>query len=499
MARLVNAVSIVTLIGVLTACGGSAGHSPEPPPSPPPPPPPPIAINRAPMIEGMPAESVLVGATYDLLPSATDPDGNSMSFSVQRAPRWADFDPETGHLSGVPGETDPGLYDDIDITVSDGIDSASLDPFSIQVSFPLTGLDSRPQNSSCLAVIPSEPANVRLLRVFPNLVLSRVTSLIQAPGIADAWYFTTQNGLIGRFENRNDINGFTTVLDLTDVITPVVDGGILQIAFHPDFPADRRFFLHYSVAPSGPWTTDAIIASYLLCVDGRTANRQSERIILRQRRDQFHQGGFLKFDNDGYLLVGTGDGTDQGDPFGISQNPSELRGKILRLDIDRGGSYSIPPDNPFVGSGGVPREEIFAIGVRNPFRGDVDPLTGRIYIGDVGFNSREEVSQVFSGANLGWNVLEGTKCFSQAYGDCTDPSLFAPLLEYTHAGGNCAVIGGLFYLGNDIPALTGRFLFSDYCSGKVSAVELDGNGSPVERVLVSAGTGPERIVAFARD
>jgi len=175
------------------------------------------------------------------------------------------------------------------------------------------------------------------------------------------------------------------------------------------------------------------------------------------------------------------------------------RGKILRLDVDQGGTYVIPSDNPFASSGGNPRAEIYALGVRNPFRGDVDPVTGKLYVADVGFNTKEEVSEVFSGANMGWNIKEGTNCHSEQYGSCSNPALVDPLIEYSHTDGNCSVIGGFFYRGSAIPALDGRFLFGDYCTGKISAVELDNGGNPFELSLIAGGAGPGNIHTFAKD
>ena len=207
----------------------------------------------------------------------------------------------------------------------------------------------------------------------------------------------------------------------------------------------------------------------------------------------------MAFDRTGLLFVGIGDGSRQGDPTGRAQDRTDILGKILRVDVDGGNPYSVPADNPFVADPGGTLPEIFALGVRNPYRGDIDPDSGDIYVADVGLGQREEVSAVVAGVNLGWNVREGSVCHSEQYGDCDDPSLSDPLVEYTHDNGNCAVIGGYFYRGSAIPSLQGRFLFGDYCTGKVSAVEFDNDGDAFERPLLDGGSGLGNILGFARD
>jgi uncharacterized repeat protein (TIGR03806 family) len=405
----------------------------------------------------------------------------------------------------VPGTNDVRTFENVIISVNDTKITASLPPFSVDVweSSPTSspsGLDFRPGSQTCLAVAPPATTGIYLERVFPNLVLDNLTAVVQAPGISDAWYFATRDGLIGRFENRNDVTSFSGVLDLRSTVSVVSDGGLIGLTFHPNFPTDRRFFVNYSVPPAGAGQADTIIASYELAADGLSALPQTRTTILRQMRGTVHQGGMLAFDENGYLLIGFGDGTVQRDPDGIAQNLLDLRGKILRLNIDQGNPYSIPADNPYAnGAGGTARAEIFAPGVRNPYRGDVDPSTGDIYVADVGLNQREEVSEVSNGANLGWNIKEGTSCFSNQYGDCNDPTLVDPLVEYPHDDGNCSIIGGYFYRGLNIPDLDGQFIFGDFCTGKISSVRRDNNGTPIEWPLIAGGAGAGNIYTFAKD
>lgn len=501
--KLKVAAGLLLAVFTITACGGSesASSSPSAPPvSPAPPPPPPPPVNQSPVLSGDPAASVLVGLNYDFLPAASDPEGDPLVFSATGLPGWAIFDSDDGRLTGMPEETDAGLYEGIEIHVSDGTNTTSLGPFSISVELPSFGLETRPSNTSCLAVPAPDDATISLQPAFPNLALSGLTALTQAPGVDDAWYFATRDGVIGRFDNDDAVSSASTVLDLTDTVIEIPDGGLIQVVFHHDFPNDRRFFVNYSTAPQdASWLADFVIASFELSADGLTASRQSEVVVLRQPRRNNHQGGMLTFDANGLLLVGMGDGTAQGDPDGLAQDTTELRGKILRLDVDSLPPYLIPPGNPFVDANDGVRDEIFAIGLRNPYRGDVDPETGQIFVADVGFRDREEVSEVFAGANLGWNIKEATSCHSEVYGSCDDPELVDPLVEYSHENGNCAVIGGYFYRGDAIPSLQGRYVFADFCTAKISAVDFQQNGSPFEQPLLSGGSGIGFVNTFGKD
>ena len=380
-----------------------------------------------------------------------------------------------------------------------GGDSTSLPPSNSPIEAPF-GLDLRPSNLTCLAVFPPATADITLQRVFPDLLLDNLTVLTQPPNDSGVWYFTTRDGLIGQFDNVADVSLFTTVLDYRSIVIVPPDGGLIQFIFHPNYPADNRVFVNYSVsAIDGISTADTIISSFQMSVDGLSINPQSETVLLRFPIGQYHSGGFMSFDRDGLLLMGFGDGTNQGDPTGRAQDLSDFRGKILRINVDAGVPYGIPNDNPFAGSGGFPLEEIFALGLRNPYRGDIDPETSRIYVADVGYLQREEVNEVFLGGNLGWNIKEGTRCLSEQYGNCSDTTLVDPLVEYSHNGGNCAVIGGYFYRGQAIPELQGRYVFADFCTSKISAVDFNSSGQPIELSLLPGGTGLGRIHTFAKD
>jgi uncharacterized repeat protein (TIGR03806 family) len=485
---------------LLSSCGG--GSSPVQQVEPPPPPPPPA--NSAPTISGAPPESAVIGERYEFAPAASDADGDTLTFSVAGLPAWATFDAGTGRLEGTP-ETE-GQFADIVISVTDGTDTAALDPYSILVELgppqrAQSGWDARPSNDSCHAVSPPNDAEISLQREFRNITWAwgGLSALTQAPGDSTTWHFATRRGVIGSFDNDPAADSVRVLLDLRNKVILVDDGGMIQMVFHPAFPADRRVFVNYSVAAAdGVSTADIIVSSFELSMDGSTIDRLSEQVLLRQPRGTYHQGGFMAFAQDGNLLVGFGDGTVQADPTGRAQDLADLRGKILRINVDAGSPYSVPASNPFVADPAA-RDEIFALGLRNPYRGDIDPETGKIYVADVGFKSWEEVSQLHSGANLGWNIKEGTGCHSMAYGSCADPDLVDPLIEYSHDNGNCAIIGGYFYRGQAIPELQGHFVFADFCTSKISAVDFDGSGNPFELPLRPGGSGIGMISTFASD
>jgi len=286
------------------------------------------------------------------------------------------------------------------------------------------------------------------------------------------------------------------------------DGGLIQLIFHPDYPADRRVFVNYSTIGSYGEPYDIIVSSFEVQPNGRTIKESSETRLIIQPRGTYHQGGFMSFGNDGLLYLGFGDGTIQKDPDNNSQNLLDLRGSILRIDVDNnppGEAYGIPADNLFAGNARCgpagasdPCPEIFAFGLRNPFRGDIDPLTDDIWVADVGYKSREEIDKIVNGGNYGWNVYEGSQC-QQYSGNCADTSLIGPVVDYSHDDGQCAVIGGYVYRGDSIAELQGRYLFADFCTSKVSAVQYDTGGNAVEEILLPGGSGIGGINTFGKD
>lgn len=265
-------------------------------------------------------------------------------------------------------------------------------------------------------------------------------------------------------------------LDIRDRVQAGGERGLLSIAFPPSFASSRRFYVYYTDLGG-----DLVISRFLLTEDPDLADAASEALILRQPHPSFanHNGGQLAFGPDGYLYIGTGDGGGGGDPFENAQNPGVLLGKMLRIDVESGVEpYAIPPDNPFVGVEGA-RPELWATGLRNPWRFSFDAAMGDLYIADVGQDRFEEVdgqaAAAGGGQNYGWNIMEGGHCF-QPMVDCDPTGLTLPIAEYDHSDGDCAIIGGSVYRGASDPGLQGIYFYGDLCTGRIRGLRFAGDG-----------------------
>ncbi len=241
-----------------------------------------------------------------------------------------------------------------------------------------------------------------------------------------------------------------------------LEQGLLGLAFHPDFEQNGYFYVNYT-----DLFGDTVIARFQVAADDpNRADPKSEVILLKVDQPYAnHNGGGLAFGPDGYLYIGLGDGGAAGDPAGNARNPQTLLGKMLRLDVDGGSPYAIPASNPFAGGGGLP--EIWAIGLRNPWRFAFDPLTGSLYIADVGQDKWEEVNVVQTAPqgllDFGWDALEGLHPYE---GALPEGPTIQPVAEYSHAEG-CSITGGYVYRGAELPEWQGVYFFGDYCNGGV--------------------------------
>lgn len=334
----------------------------------------------------------------------------------------------------------------------------------------------------------------------PTLTLEPVVSGLDAPldvavrpADPEAMYVAEQAGRVRVV--RDGVVAATPYLDIAGQVQAGGERGLLGIAFHPD-PEDGRLFVYYTALDGAQ-----VLSSFGSTLDADAADPESETMILRME-DQFgnHNGGALAFGSDGYLYIGTGDGGGAGDPLGSGRSLDTLLAKILRIDIDRTGpdgtAYGIPPDNPYTDGRGA-RPEIWATGLRNPWRIRFDRGTDDLWIGDVGQGAREEIDVAptgVSGLDFGWNAMEGSRCFEPA-ADCETEGLTLPITEYGHDEG-CSVTGGAVYRGDAQPALLGWYVFADFCSGRFWVLDADAAGP---RQATDALESGRSISAIAED
>ncbi|WMJ73962.1 PQQ-dependent sugar dehydrogenase [Cytophagaceae bacterium ABcell3] len=264
------------------------------------------------------------------------------------------------------------------------------------------------------------------------------------------------------------IPGADVFLDISEqVFIDHTEMGLLGIAFHPDFENNNYFYLYYSTNIDG--SHHSRVSRFQAVNDGQSGDPETETIILELEQPfDNHNGGAMLFGNDGYLYIATGDGGGVGDPEMNAQDLESLHGKILRIDVDQGDPYGIPADNPFVNEGNA-LGEVYAFGLRNPWKISKDRETGGIWIADVGQNHREEINLLAIGTNYGWNFMEGSLCYPPDI-DCEVIGTL-PVFEYSiHEEDECAIIGGYVYRGSMNPNLQGHYIYGDFCSGNVWAL-----------------------------
>lgn len=309
---------------------------------------------------------------------------------------------------------------------------------------------------------------------------------------SDRLYVVEQAGLIRAVEG-----GKIRPEPLLDIRRQVASGGekgLLSVAFHPRHADNGHLYVNYTARDGGLHT---IVSRYTRGADGR-ADPGSERVLLRIAQPYGnHNGGQIAFGPDGYLYIGMGDGGSANDPHGHGQNLATLLGALLRIDVDRaeeGAPYGIPADNPFAGVPGA-RPEIWAYGLRNPWRFSFDDVTGALYLADVGQDRVEEIDVVTAGANLGWDIMEGNRCNAKSAQLCERADLTAPIATYGHDEG-VAVTGGHVYRGAAVPGLCGVYLYADYGSGRVWGLRWRGGKVLAQRRLLDSGLN---VSSFGQD
>lgn len=373
---------------------------------------------------------------------------------------------------------------------------------------------SRIVRAFAIAVLGASMAGAALAQTAITTV--RVASGLSQPLFATAprgdlnrVFIVQQGGLIRILKMSTGAINATPFLNAAGVITSGGERGLLGLAFHPDYSNNGRFFIYYTRAADGALT----VAEYSVSANPDVANPAATRIVITvpHSTNSNHNGGCTRFGPDGFLYFGTGDGGGAGDSPCNAQNKGILLGKLVRIDVDSAVPYAIPPSNPFFGDPNA-RQEIWAFGLRNPWRWCFDSATGDMYIGDVGQNAVEEIdfqpASSAGGENYGWKIMEGDTCFStsacNAPPPCNSPLFTDPIHTYTHSSGNCSVTGGCVYRGCAVPGLAGTYFFADYCSNQIWSFKYSGGAvtqftNRTAQLAPGGGLSISNITSFGED
>lgn len=317
---------------------------------------------------------------------------------------------------------------------------------------------------------------------FPNLKFDDPVELTSPNDNTDRIFVIEQKGVIRVFSNKADEKNAAVFLDIVSKVESGGEKGLLGLAFHPDYKNNGYFYLNYT--RGNPLET--VIARYKVSSSNpNVADPASEKVLLRYAQPYpNHNGGKVAFGNDGFLYIAAGDGGAGGDPGNRAQNKKEFLGKIIRIDVNKTAgsqSYAIPADNPFAGNKDGFREEIYAFGMRNPWRFSFDRTTGMLWAGDVGQNKIEEVDIIEKGGNYGWRIMEAKECYDT---NCNKTGLIDPIWSYQHGSDGNSITGGYVCRDKNLPQLSGKYIYGDYTSGKVWALTYDGKKA-VKNELIS--------------
>ncbi len=530
--RLAHTAIALLAPAVFVACGGGSSDTAQPPPPMPPPPPPPGSVDPALTIEdaivtegdsGTVVLSFTVNATAAVVAGSTVADARvDFSTAPDTASEGVDYEAASGTIDIPSGTTQVT----IDVNVVGDTEVEPDETFSVTLSSPVnatldddtaigtirdddsptgaTGLDVRPDNRTCIAPArPTADAAIAISDPYPSLPnLAQPTKLLLEPS-GGRWFALQKPGQIVTFPTANP-SSVTEYMDLSAAraISTTNEGGLLGMAFHPDYPATPEIFVSYTTG-ARPNARSFVSRMVLDDVD-RPGNGTREQVIIEIEQDfDNHNGGDIAFGPDGYLYIGLGDGGSGDDPLARAQDTTTLLGSMLRIDvIGTGAGYAIPSDNPFApgtkcGPGASNLNdcpEIYAWGFRNPWRFSFDPDSGELWLADVGQSAWEEVNIVDRGGNYGWRCREGANDTINA-SDCDGgDSLIDPVTEYSHSLGR-SITGGQVYRGTAIPDLVGLYVFADYISGVFWAARPDGQGGYVNDRLIDADVRPTAFAA----
>ncbi len=506
----------------VAACGGGGGSAASPPPPTTPPPPPTVveanlSISDAIVTEG---NSGMVALRFTVTPQSITPspsvfETGSVDYSTSgiTATEGVDYMAASGTIQITEDFTSATI--DIDIVGDDEIEVNET--FNVVLSSPVnvtiaddtgvgtirdddsptgaSGLDNRPDNQTCFAPDrPTVDASISIIDPYPTLPnLVQPTKLLFEPGSGGRWFVLQKTGEIMTFlpSNPADVTEYMN-LNIGRSINTNSEGGLLGMAFHPDYPATPEIFVSYTIDHTGPSTRSVVSRMVLDDIDSPGFLTEEQVIIEVDQDAQNHNGGDIAFGPDGNLYFGLGDGGGGNDPLRRSQDTSYLLGSMLRIDvIGTGADYNIPSDNRFAmnakcgpGANGNDCPEIYAWGLRNPWRWSFDEPTGQLWLADVGQGAREEVDLIERNGNYGWPCREGTR---DNIPDCgPGDSLIDPVTEYDRGGGN-SITGGYVYRGSAIPELEGLYIFADYGSDRFWAARPDGQGGYVNDQLIQVG------------
>ena len=349
---------------------------------------------------------------------------------------------------------------------------------SLAALYPATNL------AKGLALASSPPKLSQLIALAPVTTdgLEQPVFLTSAEDHSGRLFILEQTGRIRIVEHGNLLP--TPFLDISFKVRFGGEMGLLGLAFHPKYRENGRYVVNYTRSQDGA----TVISEFRVSLDPSRSSIHEKILLIIPQPYNNHNGGMLAFGPEGFLYIGMGDGGSAGDPGDRGQNPTNLLGKILRIDLDHGSPYTIPKNNPFFSR--KRGREIFATGFRNPWRFSFDRGTGKLWAADVGQNGWEEINIVEKGKNYGWRIMEGTHCFWPKEG-CRQDNLAQPAAEYQNTRSRCSVIGGYIYRGRLIPKIYGTYVFGDYCSGEILGL-VDGK----LRILLSTNL---KISSFGED
>ena len=350
---------------------------------------------------------------------------------------------------------------------------------------------------SMSAVSNAQVPSLKIIEAFPNLTFDKPTDIQNAGDASHRLFVAEKPGRIHVFDTDAEIPESSVFLNISHQVASGWEEGLLGFTFHPKYTENGYFYVNYITQRGTKYYTR--ISRFTVSAENRDkADPETEVLLLEiEQPTTIHNGGQLAFGPDGYLYISQGDGGPSRDPLNNGQNLRSLHGKILRIDVDNldnGMNYGIPETNPFAGNTHY-QNEIYAWGLRNPWRFSIDWPTGRIWAGDVGQDLYEEVNIIEKGGNYGWRITEGRHCFNPS-NNCDSIGLIGPVWEYRHMNSNASITGGHVYRGSDIPELKGMYVYGDFGSGCVWALDYQGENNITNTLIEDT---PLNIVAFGTD